>query len=179
MKPMKYPLWLKQTVYVSKGLAEGTMEEAMLDFFYNGISPWMKGIGYTWIIGEEKYIAQKFLRFAYECYCALKQGPTMDIYAPEPMHRNLPVDRETFEIYADIPRFMDFLDHWSFREEIVGTRVESMIREFCYTWIDVTSGKPGKWTQATLDMSDEHCSDEDTTNMFPDGNWSRRKHDLY
>lgn len=179
MKPMNYSLWLKQIVYLSKGLAEGTMEEAMLDFFYNGISPWMKGIGYIWIVAEEKYIAQKFLRFAYECHCALKQGPTIDICAPEPMHRNLPEDRDTFDIYADIPSFMDFIDEWSFREEIVGTRLELMIREFCYTWIDVTSGKPGKWTQATLDMSDENYSDEDNTMMFPDGNWSRRKHDLY
>ena len=176
---MKYTLWLKQTVYLSKGLAEGTMEEAMLDFFYNGISPWMKGIGYAWILAEENYIAQKFLRFAYECYCALKQGSTIDLCAPEPMHRNLLEDRETFEMYADTPSFIDFLEQWNFREEIVGTRLESMIREFCYTWIDVTSGKPGKWTQSTFDMANDDYSDEDNTNTFPDGNWSRRKHDLY
>lgn len=178
-KPIQYAAWLKKTVYLGKGLSEGTMEEAMLDFFYNGISPWIKDTGYIWLVNDESYVARKFLRFAYELYCTLKQGPTVDLYAPEPMHRNFTEDRDTFDMYLSSNSWFDLVDTWSFRDEIVGTRLEHMIREFCYIWIDVRYGKPGKWTQASLDMSDEDLTDDDNNVTVPDGNWSRRKYDLY
>lgn len=179
MKPMSYSVWLTQIVYLSRGITEVTMEEAMLDFFYNGTSRWIKGTGYRWILTEEKYIANKFLRFAYDCYYVLKQGHPMILSAPEPRHRNLQEDRDTFEMYADLGSFIDFLHDWDFRDEIVGTPLEYMIREFCYTWVDVTAGKPGKWTQTTLDIAEDYHTDEDNSNILPDGSWSRRKYDLY
>jgi hypothetical protein len=155
------------------------MEEAMLIFFYNGISPWIKRIGYTWIMTEEEYIAQKFLKFAYEIYGALKKDKRIVLRPPTPMHRDFQEDRDTFEIYMDTQSFIEFTSEWSFRNEIIGTRLEYLIREFCYTWIDVTSGKPGKSTQATLTMTDEDGSDDDVNNNIPDGLSTRRKYDLY
>ena len=169
--------WMNTQVYYRETLAVCSLEEALNDFFYNGISPWIQSFGYTWN-KEEDYIARKFLRFSYELHCALLEGSTVDLLPPEPFHRNLPEDRESFEFYVNVP-FLDFLDDWKIREEIVGTRFEFMILEFCYIWIDVTAGKPGRWTLAALEMNDTHGSDEDLDTFLPDGNAGRRKYDLY
>lgn len=166
-------------VYAENSTDQCSMEEAMLYFFYNGISPWVTGAGYTWSIADEKVIAQKFLKFTYQVCCALKDGPNVDLYMTSPNHRDLEEDRDTFDIYADMTSFIDVLEQWRFRTEIVGTRMEYLIREFCYAWVDVTRGKPGRWTQASLDMGIDYSSDEDAVAYNPDSNLNRRKYDLY
>ncbi len=150
----------------------------MLDFFYYGISPWIKAAGYQWNASNEYSIARKFLRFSYDLHIA-NQRITTELNPPEPSHRNLPEDRDTFDMFLDTISFIELLDRWSFRDEIVGTRLEHMIREFCYIWIDVLSGKPGKWTQVTLGMNDDMGSEDDHDYTIPDANWKRRAHDLY
>jgi hypothetical protein len=175
----KFEDWLNRVTYVGNGTYQGTMEEALLNFFYNGISPWIYTVGYKWNKSDESYIAQKFLRFAYELSCALKQNKSTTLLTPEPMHRNFQEDRETFDMYADISSFVELLNKWEFLNEIIGTRLDHMIREFCYVWINVTYGKPGKWTQSTLDMYNEEMTDEDLISQLPDSNLNRRKYDLY
>ena len=39
--------------------------------------------------------------------------------------------------------------------------------------------KAGGWTRKTLEMNEDNTSDDDRGVILPDGNWSRRKHDLY
>lgn len=176
----KYTNWLNEFAYVGNGLAEGTIENAMLHFFYDGVSPWIKGFGYSWCDDEQK-IARKFLRFCYDVYTTSNMDTKYTLQVPEPRHRDFPEDRDTFEFIADTPSFVELLEIWKFRDEIVGTRLDYLLREFCYVWINVQSGKPGAWTQAALDAESDADSEEDraNTNVLPDGNWSRRKYDLY
>lgn len=178
---ISYNDWLNEFAYVGKGITEGTMEEAMLHFFYEGISPWIQGFGYSWSDHEDK-IARKFLRFCYAIYTTASLDTKYTLEAPEPKHRNYVEDRDTFDYIVDTRSFIDFLDIWKFRDEIVGTRLEYLLREFCYVWINVHSGKPGAMTQAAIDADMDDMSDEEraaNSNALPDGNWNRRKHDLY
>lgn len=155
-----------------------TMEDSLLDFFYGGLSPWIQSHGYRWS-REEDYIARKFLRFSYELHCVLLEGLKMDLVYPCPMHRDLPEDLDTFEMYTS-SSFLDFLEPWKFLKELVGTRLESCILDFCYVWINVTAGKPGAWTQVTLDINEGLGSDdEQNDSLLADGNAGRRKYDLY
>jgi hypothetical protein len=175
-----YKKWLTEFAYVGKGLTEGTMEDAMLHFFYEGVSPWIQGFGYSWS-NEENVIARKFLRLCYAIHTTSMMDPKYTLEVPEPRHRDYQEDRDTFNYIVDTRSFIDMLDVWKFRDEIVGTRLDYLLREFCYVWINVQSGKPGAWTQAALDAESDADSEEDraNTNVLPDGNWSRRKYDLY
>jgi hypothetical protein len=56
--------WKCQIEYVGKGIYEDTMEEAVLHFFYDGINPMIKKLGYNWSI-QENIIAKKFLQLCY------------------------------------------------------------------------------------------------------------------
>ena len=170
--------WLSTPAHTHNSLHETTTEEALLDFFYNGVSPWISSRGYSWI-RESGVIAGKFLEFCHAVDCAIKEGESIRLLAPKPKHRDLPEDRDTFECFADIPSFVDMLSRWECRHEIVGTRFDYMIRGFCYIWVDVERGSPARWTNATLDMNEEIASDDERGTGLPDGNWSRRKHDLY
>jgi len=172
-----YDAWMNRKAFLRDSLNQCTMEQAVLDFFYNGVSPWIYGLGYKWN-REEAVIARKFVRFCYDIHWAL-QTPTGELNPPEPQHRNLPEDRETFELFANTLAFTDFLEVWNFRDEIVGTRLEFLILEFSYVWLDVCSGKPGSWTQRTIEMQEDHGSEDDNDMLSPDSYWSRRSHDLY
>lgn len=177
----KYTSWLNEFAYVGNGLTEGTIENALLDFFYEGISPWIKSFGYSWSDQEDK-IARKFLRTCYDIHTTSKLDSKYTLLIPEPRHRNYNEDRESFDFIVDTPSFVELLDTWNFRDEVVGTRLDYLLREFCYVWIDVTSGKPGEWTQRMIEADTDDYSDEDRNlngNVLPDGNWNRRKHDLY
>jgi len=169
--------WMNSKMLYRKSILECTTEEAMLDFFYSGLSPWIQTIGYKWYTTENS-VALHFLRFAYELHCALLQGPSIELYSPEPYHRNLPEDRDTFDFYTS-GHFMDFLESWGFYESLYGHRLDHMILEFCYIWIDVTAGKPGSFTQVTLDMNDSPGSEDETDATLPDLSMNRRKYDLY
>jgi len=153
------------------------MEEAMLDFFYYGINPLIKNSGYKWISDDET-IARNFLRFCYNVQWAL-QSDTRNLNAPEAQHRDLIEDRETFDLFISTSSFVDLLELWSFRKEIVGSRFEHMILDFCYVWVNVQNGKPGNWTKTTLEMSDENYSDEEYDSYLPDTFSKRRTYDLY
>ena len=170
--------WLQTPAYLNAGYAEVTMEEALTEFFYSGITDWMKSCGYSWS-NTDSEIKKKFLNFAFAVSSTLEASRTATLQVPFPNHRNLPDDRDTFDLYADMSSFTEFLHKWSFRSEIVGTRLDHLIREFCYTWSDVEKGKPGRWTQLTINMNEDENSDDDKGIMLPDGNWSRRKYDLY
>ena len=158
------------------GLAEVPMEEAMLSFFYDGVNNWIIDAGYKWI-DSEHVIARKFVYLCYSIQQTLKKDPKYSLEIPEPKHRNYDEDRETFDLFLDTSSFVDLLDTWSFRQEIVGTRLDYLIKEFCYVWIDVTSGKPGTFTQKILTAEEEDVNEEEF-NSVPD-TWSKKKWDLY
>jgi hypothetical protein len=175
---MDYPSWLKQITYFGKGVQKSTMEEAMTHFFYSELCPWMRSFGYKWST-EESTIARKFLHFSYMIDTTSKMDYKFTICPPEPNHRNLEEDRDTFDFLVDAGSLYDFLKSVEYRDEIVGNRLDHFILEFCYAWVDVSSGKPGSMTKKLLDSNDEYDSDEELGSNLPDGNWSRRKHDLY
>ena len=174
-----YTEWLNEFAYVGNGLTEGTMKDAMLHFFYQGISPWIQGFGYSWNQSEDT-IARKFVRLCYDIASTSAMDSKYVLIVPEPMHRDLPEDRDTFDFIVDTWSFVELMDDWTCRHEIVGTRLEYLLREFCYVWIDVDSGQAGTRTRLILDADADNGSDDDRNGaMLPDGNWSRRKHDLY
>ena len=89
-------------------------------------------------------------------------------------------DLDTFQVFADMFSFSELLTKWSFYHQIIGTRLDNLIMDFCYIWADVEKGAPGQWTQKTVEMNEDEQSDEDRAhNNLPDSNWSRRKYDLY
>ena len=177
---MRYTEWLNEFCYVGKGVSEGTIENAVLHFFYDGVSPLIRSSGYEWT-DTEHAIALKFLRFCFLVHETSQMDTKYSLEIPNPIHRDLQEDRDTFDSILDIRTFVDFMEEWSFYDFIIGTRLDYLLREFCYVWIDVQSGKPGAMTKAVLDaISENGGSDEDSGNgNLPDGNWSRRKHDLY
>jgi len=172
---MTYKQWLSKFGYMGAGVTEATMEEVMLDFFYNGVVPMVHDMGYKWT-KDEHVIARKFLYLCYSIDTTLKMGVNYDLAPPPPQHRNFMEDLETFYHFLD-DKYNNFLENWSFRTEIVGTRFEFLIKEFCYVWIDVTSGRPGAYTQKLLTADDEEQIDEEV-NAGPE-TWSRKNWDLY
>lgn len=174
---ISYCEWMNESVYVGKGVTEGSMRDALLHLFYEGISPWIKSFGYTWT-NDDTVIAMKFLRFCYDIHITLLMGDRYILETPDPQHRNLLEDRETFDFIVDHWSFAELLEEWKFRDEIVGTRLDYLLREFCYVWIDVTSGKPGSWTNKALELEYEEV-EEELGATLPDTNWSRNRHDLY
>lgn len=170
--------WKNQFAYIGPGVLkeqEGTMEDAMLFFFYEGISPWIKNIGYKWS-QEEHIVARKFVHLCYMIDTTAKMYDK-GLDGPIPKHRNLEEDRETFDFFVDTIQLVDFLAAWNFRIEVVGTRFDYLIKEFCYVWIDVCSGKPGAFTQKIFDAEDEMEAEEEAA-AGPDVT-SRKKWDLY
>ena len=173
---LTYCQWMNSHTYYGKTTIDATREEAALHFFYDGVSPWITGIGYRWSL-EEKVVSRKFVRFCYDVHCAIKGD--YEIVAPEPRHRNYQEDRETFDSLIDTNSLIDFLSEWDYYDELIGTRLEYLLLEFCYTWVDVTAGKPGNFTHATLAAEEDEGGEEDRGIQIPDAYWSRRQHDLY
>lgn len=178
---LRYSEWMNEFAYIGKGVTEGTVEEALLHFFHCGISPWIKSYGYSWNAFNDDIIAKKFLKFCYDIYRTVQsKNCSMILESPEPRHRNLPEDWDTFDLIVDVASLTDFLEKWDFRTEIVGTRFDYLIRDFCYVWIDVTSGKPGTLTQKLLDaQNEEGGTDDERDYALPEGNWDRNKNTLY
>jgi hypothetical protein len=175
---VSYNNWLNQFNYVGAGCLEGnrgTMEEAMLHFFYQGVSPWIQSRGYVWSF-QESMIANQFLRLCYLIDTTDKMDYVYDLNVPKPMHRDLYEDREMFNQLVDTQDLIKFLNKWSFRTEVVGTRFDHLIRDFCYTWVDVKSGKAGRYTQDILDSYEEQQEEEMLSG--PDVQ-SKKKWELY
>ena len=175
---MSFYDWKNQFAYVGPGCLEsqeGTMEEAMLDFFYKGVSPWIRNFGYKWS-REEHVVARKFVHLCYMIHTTVNMYDK-SLQQPTPCHRDLDEDRETFDYFVDTTEFIDFLEAWKFRNEIVGTRFDYLIKEFCYTWVDVCSGKPGAFTQRIFDAEAEADAEEELVSG-PDTS-SKKKWDLY
>ena len=176
---LSFEQWKSQPAYYRDTAVETTMEETINDFFYNGITPWINSCGYSWFHPPED-IARNFLRFCYKLQDTVKAGEQFNLELPMPKHRNMPEDLDTFQVFVDSFSFTDLLSNWSFHDEIVGTRLDNLIVDFCYNWVDVEKGAPGRWTQKTIEMNEDEMSDDERAqNNLPDGNWSRRKHDLY
>lgn len=174
---LTYRQWMNSHAYYGKTMMDTTKEENALHFFFEGVSPWMNRIGYRWSV-EEQVVSRKFVRFCYDAYCALKEG--YDIRGPEPNHRNYEEDRETFDYFIDTNEFIDFLEQWECYDELVGTRLDYLLIEFCYTWVDVTSGKPGTFTREALEAEEEaEEADAQANIMVPEANWSKRQYDMY
>ena len=165
--------WLNKHAYVGRGHQEGTIEEAILYFFYEGLNPFIKQCGYTWLNQDERSVARKFL---YLCYMIQTTPSDTDLIIPAPRHRNLQYDRDTFEFAIDTFTFNDFLSNWSFCHDVCGTRFDHLIKEFCYSWVDVESGHPGMMTQKILDADadDQELTQQevDTTETYSRRNWS-------
>lgn len=164
--------WKQQVTYVGKGSNEGTMEEAVLHFFYDGISKMVRQLGYKWNTNED-YIASKFVQLCYMIDTTRSSAHQHFLQGPEPSHRDLKEDRETFEFILDTFAFNDFLEEWS-HCHVVGTAFDHLFKDFCYNWIDVTAGAPGLITQKTLDADIEEEGEEEiaTTEILSRRNWS-------
>lgn len=169
--------WMNTITYVTKGITEGTTEEAMLHFFYDGVSPWIQSFGYSWSDAEH-IIAKKFVRFCYDINVTSKMDSKYSLVPPDAPHRDLFEDRETFDFLVDTADLVELLSEWEFRDEVVGTRLDYLILDFCYTWVSVVTGYPGTRTERILQANDDDVIDDDVNNL-PDGNWNRRKYDLY
>ena len=165
--------------YLRDSHIETTMEEVVLDFFYNGLSRWLQESDYKWSRYEHE-IADKFLRLCYMIHQNIKSGNKMSIQINQVNHRDLYEDEETFDLFASMSSFVDMLDNWNCYSDILGTKYDLIIRDFCYVWADVERGAPGRWTQTTLEMDYETYSDDDRPyNSLPDTNWSKTKNELY
>ena len=176
---MSFSAWKNQFAYIGPGVCEeqeGTMEEAMLVFFHAGVSRWITDFGYKWSQNED-YVARKFVHFCYMIDTTSRMHDK-DLLCPEPRHRNLVEDRETFDYFVDTTEVIDFLEKWEFRSEIVGTRFDYLIPEFCYCWVDVCSGRPGTFTQRIFDAEAEAEAEEEQQYSGPDTS-SKKKWDLY
>jgi len=176
---LSFEQWKTQPAYMRSTAIESTMEEAMLDFFYDGITPWMARCGYSWSTDAD-VVARNFLHFCHKLDETVRAGDGYILRMPQPKHRNLPDDLDTFRDFVDTFSFTDMLSNWSFYDQIVGTKLDNLIVDFCYIWVNVEKGSPGRWTQKIIEMNEDDMSDEERAqNAVPDGNWSRRKHDLY
>lgn len=177
-RTQKFSQWLNESAYIGKGITEGTVKDAMLHFFYQGVSPWIQGFGYSWSQSED-CIARKFVRACYDIASTSLMDSKYTLEAPEPRHRNLVEDRDTFDFLVDTQSFVELLEEWECYDQVVGTRLDFLLREFCYVWINVESGQAGTRTMKILEADTDNGSDDDRNGNIPDGNWSRRKHDLY
>jgi len=176
---LSFEQWKSQVTYLRDTAIETTMEEAMLDFFYDGITPLIQSCGYSWST-ESEAVSKNFLRFCYMLDDTVRAGDNFALKMPDPKHRNLAEDFDTFNIFVDSFSFSEMLSKWSYYDQIIGTRLDNLILNFLYIWIDVEKGAPGRWTQKTIEANEDDKSDDERAQMnLPDGNWSRRKHDLY
>ena len=148
----------------------------MLVFFYSGVSPWINEIGYKWS-NEEDVIAKKFVHLCYMIDTTVNMFDK-ELDPPKASHRDFQEDRETFDYFVDTTEVIEFLSKWQFRTEIVGTRFDHLIKEFCYIWIDVCSGKPGKFTHSIFDAEAEMDAEDELQYSGPDTS-SKKKWDLY
>lgn len=164
--------WKQQATYIGKGYNEGTMEEAVLHFFYEGISPMIKQIGYFWLTNERE-IAKRFIQLCYMIDTTRHDAHKYALNGPKPAHRNLNEDRDVFELYLDTFTFNAFLEEWN-HCPVVGTTFDYLFKEFCYNWIDVTAGAPGAMTQKILDADKDEEGEEEltTTEILSRRNWS-------
>jgi hypothetical protein len=175
---MTFYEWKYQFAYMGPGCLEdqqGTMEEAMLVFFYDGVCPWIRNIGYKWSC-EDHIVAKKFVHMCYMINTTLNMYDKT-LQPPMARHRDLDEDHETFDYFVDTTELIEFLEAWDFRTEVVGTRFDYLIKEFCYTWVDVCSGKPGAFTQRIFDADAEAEAEEEMLSG-PDTS-SKKKWDLY
>ena len=169
--------WKSQPTSLRNMLFQSNMEEAMLEFFYDGVCPMIKQVGYRWL-KEDKVIAAKFVRLCYDIACTVEMGDQFTLTAPKPLHRNDPEDLNTFHMFLDTQVFLSLMKEWSFRSEIVGTRLDYKIEEFCYTWVDVEYGKPGKWTRELLDDDSDEMNPDDKFASIDIGTF-RNENELY
>jgi hypothetical protein len=175
---LSYNEWKNQFAYVGHGCLkenEGTMEEAILYFFYEGIDPWMKAIGYKWL-RDDDYVANKLLSLCY-LMDSTKDNHDITLNVPRPMHRNLKDDRETFDLFVDTECLITFVSNWDCVFDSIGKRYDYLIKEFCYTWIDVSSGNPGAFTEKLFEA--ESGTDDDIAYGPDITSSSKKKTDLY
>ena len=175
---MSFMSWKMSVAYLRDSHIETTMEEAMLDFFYNGLSTWLQDSHYEWLLPEEE-ISRKFVRLCYMIHKTIKSDGKTHIQIENVNHRDLLEDEDAFDLFASNSSFVDMLADWACYANIIGTKYEHLMRDFCYVWADVERGVPGRWTQTTLHMDDEIHSDDERGNGLPDSNWSKTKNELY
>lgn len=164
--------WKQQLTYVGKGSIEDIMEEAVLHFFYDGLSQMIKQLGYKWNTNEQ-VISRKFVQLCYMIDTTKNMSHMYSLNGPKPSHRNFKEDREVFDFFLDTFAYNDFLEEWS-HCPIVGTAFDYLFKEFCYCWIDVTAGAPGAMTQQILNADDDEEGEEEiaTTEILSRKNWS-------
>ena len=172
-------VWMDLPCILGKGVEMGTKRESILYFFYEGLSPWIQSFGYKWI--EQEYlIASYFIRFCYTTERTLSLGTRFTLKCPIPNHRNDPEDRNTFEYLITTDDFLGLIDEWELEIPILKSRLQYCVLDFCYTWINVESGRPGDRTQKNLDELNYNSEEDDTQNHnLPDAYSKRRKNDLY
>jgi hypothetical protein len=181
---MSFNEWCDAFAYIGPGVEEGTNEDAAYDFFNHYLSPWVTSYGYKWNDSNMSTMTKKFTRLAYAMYCADKHSK-YSVTLPNPPHRNLQEDRDTFDHLIGLSAFADFCEAAAEAYPPVSSRESYSIYEFCYTFINPEAGPPGTYTQRVLDEM-AHDSDDDqpgsnraSNSALPDAYANRRKHDLY
>ena len=114
------------------------------------------------------------------CRTYVSLGQRYTHQCPIPKHRNDPEDRNTFEYVISSDDFLNLIDNWDVEIPILKSRLQLYLLDFCYTWINVESGRPGYRTQKNLDELNYNSEEEDLQNHnLPDAYSKRRKNDLY
>lgn len=175
--------WCNDSCYIGKGVSLGTNYDAALHIFNDILTPFIVAHGYEWF-WDDDVVEKKFLKFMCAVDLAVKESYTATVQLPYPVHRNLPEDRDTFDFIIPCSDFAEFCSNHDEVHPIFESRLNHLIREFCYIYADVEGGKPGNFTQKQLDSYEIDTEEEDagrgTSNAnLPDAYSSRRKNDLY
>jgi hypothetical protein len=146
-KQNTYTKWLNQMVYISGDNKVHRYE--YIDSFAKYITKWIKKHGYkmgdTWGDGVKVTVRWMYAIFEQEVLNKNKYGPLL---YPEPFHRNLPEDLDSFEMVIDCEAINEFMENWKSIDELseshpFGIRVRMEMQEFLYTYVNVESSKYG------------------------------------
>jgi hypothetical protein len=165
---------------------DGTNFENAAYFVKHHLTPWIESFGYIWRHSDEM-ITRLFSQFAYAMTDVDLEnrmtGRNFRLGLPAVQHRNLPEDRQTYELFVGLDDFAEFLDEVKMDYQVLESSSSHLLYDFCYLYVDVTSGTPGRFTQKALDAdvdTDEEDSGKGIANTnLPDAYANRRKNDLY
>jgi hypothetical protein len=165
---------------------DSNVEDAKF-FFQKALNPWIQRCGYSWTMDLDK-VEQKFIKFAYaledvHSYNRAAGSERYRIELPEVTHRNFPEDRDTYDLFVDLYSFSDLLDEWREHYTLLENPMIHLLYEFCYLYVDVEDGQPGKFTEKALD-ADKDSDDEDSgkgisNTALPDMYDRRQRNELY
>jgi hypothetical protein len=142
-----YKIWLKQKVWITP--LNKCYRWEYIPMFAEDLTNWMKYLGYkmngAW--GNGSKAVAKWLYAIQVLEIAKKDSISLLAY-PEIKHRNLPEDRDRYEIVVTYDEIEKFLKKWSDIDDLdmkrnQGRRVREELSDFLYHYIDLESSKHG------------------------------------